>query len=127
MTQQSQPSPGSGARPGQMTAVMRAVAATGPKVLRIGLVQSGRVVEERIIKQRTHVTVGPNEKNMFVIASGNLPASVRLFELVGTDYCLNFFDGMTGRVALPTGISDLNVLKGQARRTQQGAYQVRLT
>jgi len=110
-----------------MTAVMRAVAATGPKVLRIGLVQSGRVVEERIIKQRTHVTVGPNEKNMFVIASGNLPASVRLFELVGTDYCLNFFDGMTGRVALPTGISDLNVLKGQARRTQQGAYQVRLT
>ncbi len=42
-------------RPGQMTAVMRAVAATGPKVLRIGVVQSGRVIEERIIKQRTHV------------------------------------------------------------------------
>jgi hypothetical protein len=110
-----------------MTAVMRAVAATGPKVLRIGLVQSGRVIEERIIKQRTHVTVGPNEKNMFVVAAGNLPASFRLFELVGNDYQLNFVDGMTGRVALPTGISDLAVLKGQARRTQQGAYQIRLT
>jgi hypothetical protein len=110
-----------------MTAVMRAVAASGPKVLRIGLVQSGRVIEERIIKQRTHVTVGPNEKNMFVVASGNLPASFRLFELVGSDYCLNFLDGMTGRVALPTGISDIAVLKGQARRTQQGAYQIRLT
>lgn len=127
MTQQSHPSAGPGGRPGQMTAVMRAVAATGPKVLRIGLVQSGRVVEERIIKQRTHVTVGPNEKNMFVVATGNLPASARLFELVGNDYCLNFYDGMTGRVALPTGISDLNVLKGQARKTQQGAYQIRLT
>jgi hypothetical protein len=34
---------------------------------------------------------------------------------------------MSGRVALPTGISDLNVLRGQARRTPQGAYQVRLT
>ena len=56
-------------RPGQMTAVMRAVAATGPKVLRIGLVKSGRVIEERIIKQRTHVTVGPNEKNMFVVTA----------------------------------------------------------
>src|SRR5262245_49670528 len=120
MTQQTHPSQGPGGRPGQMTAVMRAVAATGPKVLRIGLVQSGRVIEERIIKQRTHVSVGPNEKNMFVVAAGNLPATFRLFELVGNDYSLNFLDGMTGRVALPTGISDLAVLKGQARRTRQG-------
>src|SRR5690349_16238772 len=127
MTQQPQmATPAS--RPGQMTAVMRAMAqATGPKVLRIGLVQSGRVIEERIIKQRTHVTVGPNEKNMFVVAAGNLPNTFRLFELVGNDYSLNFLDGMSGRVALPTGISDLNVLRGQARRTQQGAYQIRLT
>jgi len=119
--------PGTSQRPGQMTAVMRAVAATGPKVLRIGVVQSGRVSEERIIKQRTHVTVGPSEKNMFVIATTNVPATFRLFELVGSDYHLNFLDGMTGRIALPTGISDLSVLKGQARRTSQGAYQIRLT
>src|SRR3954471_823580 len=119
--------PGTSQRPGQMTAVMRAVAATGPKVLRIGVVQGGRVSEERIIKQRTHVTVGPSEKNMFVIATSSVPASFRVFELVGNDYHLNFLDGMTGRIALPTGISDLSVLKGQARRTSQGAYQIRLT
>jgi hypothetical protein len=119
--------PGTSQRPGQMTAVMRAVAATGPKVLRIGVVQGGRVSEERIIKQRTHVTVGPSEKNMFVIATSNVPATFRVFELVGNDYYLNFLDGMTGRIALPTGISDLSVLKGQARRTSQGAYQIRLT
>src|SRR5262245_36508946 len=110
-----------------MTAVMRAVAATGPKVLRIGVVQGGRVIEERIIKQRTHVTVGPNEKNLFVVGGAGLPASFRLFELVDNEYHLNFLDGMTGRVALPTGISDLAVLRGQARRSPQGAYQVRLT
>jgi hypothetical protein len=110
-----------------MTAVMRAVAATGPKVLRIGVVQSGRVSEERIIKQRTHVTVGPSEKNMFVISTSSVPATFRVFELIGNDYHLNFLDGMTGRIALPTGISDLAVLKGQARRTSQGAYQIRLT
>src|SRR5690606_4712455 len=91
-------------RPGQMTAVMRAVAATGPKVLRIGLVQGGRVIEERIIKQRSHVTIGPSEKSMFVISSTTVPPNFRLFELVGTDYCMNFLDGMSGRVALPTGI-----------------------
>jgi len=110
-----------------MTAVMRAVMATGPKVLRIGLVQNGRVIEERIIKQRTHVTAGPSERNMFVVAAGDVPPNFRLFELVGNQYALNFLDGMTGRVALPTGISDLNVLRGQARRTPQGTYQVALT
>ena len=126
MTQQQQP--GTSQRPGQMTAVMRAVAANaGPKVLRIGVVQAGRVAEERIIKQRTHVTVGASEKNMFVVATQNLPPTFRVFELVGNDYHLNFLDGMTGRIALPTGISDLNMLKGQAKRNAQGAYQVRLT
>lgn len=126
MTQQpfSQPQ---ASRPGQMTAVMRAVAATGPKVLRIGVVQSGRVVEERIIKQRTHVTVGPNEKSMFVVASTAIPPSFRLFELIDAAYHLNFLDGMTGRVALPTGIADLSMLKGQARRTPQGAFQLKLS
>ncbi len=127
MTQGLTPGQQPAQRPGQMTAVMRAVAATGPKVLRIGVVQGGRVIEERIIKQRVHVTVGPNEKNLFVVGGESLPTTFRLFELVGNEYHLNFLDGMTGRVALPTGISDLTVLRGQARRTPQGAYQVRLT
>src|SRR5450755_583657 len=114
-------------RPGQMTAVMRAVAQqAGPKVLRIGLVQSGRVIEERIIKQRTHVTIGQSEKAMFVVPTPNVPAQFKLFELIGNDYYLNFLDGMTGRVALQTGISDLGALRGQARRVGP-AYQVRLT
>lgn len=118
-------------RPGQMTAVMRAVAAqTGPKVLRIGVVQGGRVIEERIIKQRGTVTVGQSEKAVFVIPSTAVPAQFKLFELVGNDYYLNFLDGMGGRVALATGISDLAGLRGQAKRTQvsgANAYQVRLT
>src|ERR1044071_9041713 len=87
-----------GARPGQMTAVMRAMPqATGPKVLRIGLVQGGKVIEERVIKQRTHVTVGPSEKSTFVLPTKSLPPTFKLFELVGGEYVLNFLDGMTGK------------------------------
>jgi hypothetical protein len=127
MIEQQPPMPVHSARPGQMTAVMRAVAPTGPKVLRIGLVQAGRVLEERIIKTRSDVTVGPSEKCMFVISAQNVPANFRLFELVNNEYHLTFLEGMTGRIALPTGISDLAVLKGQARRTSRGAYQIRLT
>jgi len=113
-------------RPGQMTAVMRAMQqASGPKVLRIGLVAAGRILEERVVKQRTSVTIGPSEKSMFVVQA-NLPSQYRLFELIGNDYYLNFLDGMTGRVALATGISDLAALKGQAKRVGS-AYQIRLT
>src|SRR3954464_1817304 len=110
---------GSQHRPGQMTAAMRAMPqSTGPKVLRIGLVQSGKVIEERVIKQRTHVTIGPSEKSMFVVPSQSVPANFRLFELLGNEYHLNFLDGMTGRVALQTGITDLAALRGQAKRSQ---------
>ena len=116
-----------GARPGQMTAVMRAMSvATGPKVLRIGLVQGGRVIEERIIKQRVTVTAGSNEKTMFVIPSQAIPPMFKLFELLGNDYYLNFVDGMTGRVALASGITDLNALRGQAKKVNN-AYQVKLS
>lgn len=117
-----------GNRPGQMTAVMRAMAVnTGPKVLRIGLVQRGRIVEERVIKQRTTVTVGQNEKNMFVIpGAASLPPQFKLFELLGNDYYLNFLDGMNGRVALATGITDIAALRGQAKKAG-GGYQVKLT
>jgi hypothetical protein len=118
-------------RPGQMTAIMRAMPqATGPKVLRIGLVQGGKVIEERIIKQRGHVTIGPSEKSMFVLPSKNIPANFRLFELAAGEYYLNFLDGMTGRIALKTGISDISALKGQAKRIPIGGgqmYQVQLS
>jgi hypothetical protein len=118
-------------KPGQMTAVMRAMPqVTGPKVLRIGLVQGGKVIEERVIKQRGHVTIGPSEKSMFVIPSKNIPAQFRLFELIGGDYFLNFLEGMTGRVALKTGISDLAALRTQAKRLPLGSgqmYQVQLS
>lgn len=114
-----------------MTAMMQAInmPSTGPKVLRIGLVQGGKVIEERVIKQRTHVTVGPSEKSTFVLPTKAVPPTFKLFELVGNDYCLNFLDGMAGRVSLKTGISDLTALRGQARRVQQGtaqAYQLPL-
>src|SRR3974390_1150220 len=110
------PASGPGGRPGQMTAVMRAMQlSTGPKVLRIGLVAAGRILEERVVKQRTTVTVGPSEKSMFVVQA-SVPPQFKLFELIGNDYYLNFLDGMTGRVALASGISDLVAMRGQAKR-----------
>jgi hypothetical protein len=114
-------------RPGQMTAVMRALGQTsGPKVLRIGFVQGGRLVEERIIRQRTSVTIGPSERSMFVVPAESVPAEVVLFERIGDDYYLNLLDTMTGRVALKTGIKDIEALRGSAKRIGN-AYPIKLT
>jgi TonB family protein len=93
-----------------MTAVMRAMSvATGPRVLRVGVVRGGRIVEERVIKQRTTVTVGAAETATFVVPS--LAAHARpifkLFERVGDDYYLVPVPGMTGRVARAEGLTSL--------------------
>lgn len=114
-----------------MTAVMRAVSqSAGPKILRIGVVQAGKVIDERLIKQRVSVTIGPSEKAMFVVPTRKIPPNFKLFELIGADYYLNYLDGMTGRVALKTGISDLAALKAQSKPVSAGGVtfnRVRLT
>ena len=99
-------------RPGQMTLVMRAMSVSErAKVLRIGVVRDGRVVEERIIKQRSTITVGTSEAATFVIGAA-VPAAFPLFERVGSDYHLNLLNGMKGRLALASGITELRGLTG---------------
>lgn len=114
-------------RPGQMTAVMRAVATAGPRVLRIGVVQNGQVLEERVITDRSSVTVGPGENSTFVVPSRLLGKGHAVFQRSGDDYALLFRDGMTGRVALHTGVSELEQLKGQTPRDPDGWYRLALT
>ncbi len=128
MTQQgNQTSSGSSPRPGQMTMAMQAIRVqSGPKVLRLCLVNAGRVLEERVIKQRTTVTIGTSESATFTVVNAAVGQSFKLFELVGGEYVLNFTDAMTGRLALPSGITDLAALRGQAKRTGN-VSQVRLT
>lgn len=129
MTEQTQSQ--SSTKPGQMTAVMRAMdQAAGPKVLRVGLVMGGKVIEERVIKDRGHVTIGPSEKSTFVTPGKNVPSNFRLFELVGNFYVLNFLDNMTGKLAQESGVTDLAELKHDAKKSTVAnvtVFQVPLT
>jgi TonB family protein len=117
-------------RPGAMTMAMQAVQvkATGPKVLRIGLIQGGKIIEERIIRKRESVTVGSSEKNHFVVHSEGVPARFELFQLVGDAYILNFTDSMRGRVGLPGGVHDLDQMRSSGTARNAGNYwQVKLS
>jgi TonB family protein len=118
-----------GTRPGAMTMAMQAVQLkpTGPKVLRIGLIQGGKIIEERVIRKRETVTVGSSEKNHFVIHTDGMPSRFELFQLVGNDYILNFTDIMSGRVGLPGGVQDLTQMRQSGAARNAGShYQVKI-
>lgn len=119
MTQPSQ-QPTNSLLPGEMTRVMRAAGRSGPRVLRVGVVKQGHVVEERILKERSDVTIGSNEKNLFVIKANEIPSRFTLFQVIDGNYYLNFNTAMTGRVAQPGGTKELSELRAAAKKTSQG-------
>lgn len=117
-------------RPGAMTMAMQAVSppTAGPKVLRIGVVKNGKIVEERIVRTRETVTVGASEKNHFILRMQGLPSGFPLFQLVGDDYILNFTPAMKGRVGLPGGVQELDQLRTTGAARDAGShFQVKLT
>jgi hypothetical protein len=108
---------------GAMTAAMRAVrTGASERVLRIGKLERGRVIEERVIAERADVRVGTDHDNMFLVSGARAPETHRLFEMVSGSYVLNLVPGMTGRIALPTGVVELaHVIGGEGKK------QLRLT
>ncbi|MCP4606872.1 MAG: AgmX/PglI C-terminal domain-containing protein [Proteobacteria bacterium] len=100
-----------------------------PKVLRIGIIQSGKIIEERIIRQRDTVTVGQSEKNTFIIASSELPTRFEMFEnKSGGDYTLSFTENMEGRVSVSGEVKELAELKASGTAKKKGkTYQLPLT
>lgn len=99
-----------------------------PKVLRIGVLQNGKVVEERIIRSRDTVSVGQNEKNTFVISSSEIPARFDLFEMKVGQYSLNFLENMNGRVSVKDEVLELSALKTSKEVRQKGKiFQLPLT
>jgi hypothetical protein len=95
--------------PGRMTAVMRAVSVVDnrPRVLRIAIVEAGRVAEERIV-QANVVTIGSAEDATFVLRGAG--RRFRLFERDGSRWRLRLQRGMAGRVALASGVTDVAAL-----------------
>src|SRR5262245_52480732 len=92
-----------------------------PKILRIGIIQGGKIVEERLVRRRENVTVGQSAKNTFVVPASNaLPRSFTLFELTPHGYALNFSDGMDGRVSLGDQVVALPAMRQQGKAQKRG-------
>ena len=72
----------------------------GIKALRIGIVQNGKIVDERELKRRDTVSIGNSQNSTFSVSSDTLPRNFDLFEAAGSKYYLRWVDGMDGKIQL---------------------------
>ncbi|MBK7537603.1 MAG: hypothetical protein IPI49_19970 [Myxococcales bacterium] len=70
-----------------------------PRILRIGILLGGKIVEERLIRDRSTVTIGQSVKNTFSVPLDGLPLEFPLFPAVDHQYKLNVLKGMDGRLS----------------------------
>jgi hypothetical protein len=96
-------------------------AVSKPKILRIGIIQGGRIVEERLVRKRENITIGQSAKNMFVVPSEALPRNWLLFQVSGDKYVAHFSEGMDARIAVGNEIISLSQLKQTGKIQKKGA------
>jgi hypothetical protein len=94
------------------------------KLLRVGILQADRILEERHVL-KDDVTIGHDAKNTIVLPpSEDLPARFALFENRNNQYQLVFDDVMQGRVHLGSSDVDLERLRKQGLAQERGSHYV---
>lgn len=91
------------------------------KILRVAIIQGGKIVEERHVRRPESVSVGQDAKNTFVIPASNLPASFPVFDFRGTHYYLVFTERMEGRVQVRGEDMDFAALRSQKVAQKRGS------
>ncbi|PTL79221.1 AgmX/PglI C-terminal domain-containing protein [Vitiosangium sp. GDMCC 1.1324] len=94
------------------------------RILRVGLIQDGRILEERHLRQPGDFTVGQDPKNSLVLPLPDLPASFRVFEYRANQYNLVFTEDMQGRVNLGSSDVDFHTLRGQGMAMEREDHYV---
>lgn len=92
------------------------------KILRVGIIQNGRIVEERLLRKRDRVTLGQSPRNTFVLPSAGVPRSLLLFDVRDGAYRLHFRSGLNGKLSVDGAVLDFRALREQklARKLGDG-------
>lgn len=80
------------------------------KILRVGIVQGGRIIEERLLRHKEAITIGQAPKNKFMIPSPRVPIAYTLIDVKGGKYVLCFEKGMLGKILVSDEIVDLKTI-----------------
>ena len=98
------------------------------RILRIGVLLGGKIVEERLIRERAPVTIGQSMRNTFSIPVEGLPLEFTLFALDEGRYSLRFLPRMDGRLSDSGGqVNTLDALKSRGAHNHGDYFQVPLT
>jgi hypothetical protein len=82
------------------------------KVLRIGVIMDGKLVQEKLIKAGETVSVGESSKNTFVLPKTHLTRPEHhLFVAKGGRYFLQFTDLMKGKIGAGESVTALEKIK----------------
>ncbi len=94
------------------------------KILRIGVIHNGRIIEERLVPAGNPVTVGEHPKCMVVVPQGDASPGKRfpLFEPRSGGYSLNFTTKMHGKVSIGDKIETLATLGKKGRAKKKGSH-----
>jgi len=97
----------------------------GPRrrILRIGVLLGGKIIEERLIRDRSAVSIGQSAKNTFSVPLETLPREWTLFALDHEDYRLQFGAKMDGRVSDGAQVYTFDQVKG-SKAVQHGDHWV---
>lgn len=92
------------------------------KILRVGIIQGGKIIEERLLRRKETVTIGQSPKSTFYVPISRLPRSLTLFEVKGDQYQLSFADGTQGRVSVKDRVVNLAELKQSDMVQRKGSH-----
>lgn len=111
-----------GTNPGTQRPTGQTKDAPREKLLRVGIFQGGREVEERFIRGAGDVTIGTDASNVVRIHGAGAPASVKLFESRGQGrYTLVFEKGIDGRIKVGQAPETFQELVDSGKAKKRGA------
>ena len=94
--------------------------------LRVGVILGGKIIEERLVRKRTPITIGQLSKNTFSVPIEDLPKQWPLFLVEGGKYFLHFTSAMDGRISDGSQVKPLSSLRAEGAQQRGNAWVMQL-
>ena len=93
------------------------------KVLRVGVIHNGRILDEQVFRKAETIFIGDSEKSHFVVPSSSLPSKFPIFYFKSGRYELVIMENMTGKVFLKGKVIEIEeVIKKGMLKKRGNAY-----
>lgn len=92
------------------------------RVLRVGIIQDGQIVQEKLVRKAGDVTIGKSGKCSLRLPIPSAPDCYLLFQFRDDRYYLRFTSRMTGKVSIGDKVMELSELRESLQVEKKGDY-----